>query len=320
MLAGLTVTELFALICAGVALDAVLGEPRRLHPLVGFGQLADRVETWLNGAPPGGVFKVRLLGVLALALVVSAPVLAVAAVVGCGPAWASALIHVAALYFALGAKSLWEHIHPMAGALATADLGYARTLGARIVTRDLRDASASDVARAAVESVLENGNDAVFAALFWFALGGAPGVIAYRLVNTLDAMWGYKTQRYLHFGWAAARLDDAMNYVPARLTALTYALLGNTRVGLACWQAQARAWESPNAGPVMAAGAGALGLELGGAARYHGRIEERPPLGAGQPPSGADIDRALYLVASGVVTWLMLLALLALAAQWSGHA
>lgn len=320
MLTGLTVTGLFALICAGVALDAMLGEPRRLHPLVGFGRLADRIETSLNGAPPGGVFKVRLLGVLALVLAVSAPVLAVTAAVVYGPAWASVLIHVAALYFALGAKSLWEHIHPVASALAAADLDYARALGARIVTRDLRDASASDVARAAVESVLENGNDAVFAALFWFALGGAPGVIAYRLVNTLDAMWGYKTQRYLNFGWAAARLDDAMNYAPARLTALTYALLGNTRVGLACWQAQARAWESPNAGPVMAAGAGALGLELGGAARYHGRTEERPPLGAGQVPSGADIDRALYLVASGVVTWLALLALLALAAQWSGHA
>ena len=320
MLAGLTVTELFALVCAGVALDAMLGEPRRLHPLVGFGQISDRVEIWLNRAPLDGVFKFRLLGVLALALAVSAPVIAVAAAVAYGPAWASALIHVAALYFALGAKSLWEHVHPVAGALAAADLGYARTLGARIVTRDLRDASASDVARAAVESVLENGNDAVFAALFWFALGGAPGVIAYRLVNTLDAMWGYKTQRYLHFGWAAARLDDAMNYVPARLTALTYALLGDTRVGLACWQAQARAWESPNAGPAMAAGAGALGLELGGAARYHGRMEDRPPLGAGRVPGAADIDRALYLVAAGVVAWLALLALFALAAQWSGHA
>ncbi len=320
MLGGLTVTELFALIGAGVALDAVLGEPRRVHPLVGFGQFADRIETWLSGVPPGGALKIRLLGVLALALTVSPPVLAVAAAVAYGPAWASALIHVAALYFALGAKSLWEHVHPVAGALAAADLGYARTLGARIVTRDLRDASASDVARAAVESVLENGNDAVFAALFWFVLGGAPGVIAYRLVNTLDAMWGYKTQRYLHFGWAAARLDDTMNYGPARLTALTYALLGDTRVGLACWQAQARAWESPNAGPVMAAGAGALGLELGGPARYHGRMEERPPLGAGQAPGAVDIDRALYLVATGVVAWLAVLALFALAAQWSGHA
>ncbi len=320
MLAGLTVSEVFALICAGVALDALFGEPRRLHPLVGFGQSANWIEAWLNRTPLGLVFKVRLLGVLALALAVSVPVVAIAAAVAYGPAWTGILINIAALYFALGAKSLWEHVHPVAGAIAAADLDHARTLASRIVTRDLSDASASDVARAAVESVLENGNDAVFAALFWFALGGAPGVIAYRLVNTLDAMWGYKTQRYLHFGWAAARLDDAMNYAPARLTALTYALLGNTRVGLACWQMQARAWESPNAGPVMAAGAGALGLELGGAARYHGHIEERPQLGAGQAPGATDIDRALRLVAAGVVAWLALLALIALAAQWSGHA
>jgi adenosylcobinamide-phosphate synthase len=230
------------------------------------------------------------------------------------------LIHAGTLYLALGAKSLWEHIHAVAGALAAADLEHARALGARIVTRDLREASETDVARAAVESALENGNDAVFGTLFWFAVGGAPGVILYRLVNTLDAMWGYKTQRYLHFGWAAARLDDALNYAPARLTALTYALLGNTRVGLACWQRQAHAWESPNAGPVMAAGAGALGLKLGGMARYHGRMEERPLLGAGHPPDVADIDRALRLVFAGVATWVGLLALLVLLAHWSAHA
>lgn len=320
MLAGLTFTEVFALICAGIALDAVLGEPRCLHPLVGFGWLADRIEAWLNGAPADGVLNHRLLGALALVLAVSAPVLGVAVAVAHTPAWAAALVHAAALYFALGAKSLWEHIHQVMRALAATDLEYARSLGARVVTRDLREASETDVARAAVESTLENGNDAVFAALFWFVVGGAPGVIAYRLVNTLDAMWGYKTPRYLQFGWAAARLDDALNYVPARLTALTYALLGDTRAGLACWRTQAHAWESPNAGPVMAAGAGTLGLELGGVARYLGRTEERPRLGAGHPPKAADIDRALRLVFAGVASWLGLLALLALVARWSGHA
>ena len=320
MLAGLTLTEMFALLCVGIALDAVLGEPRHLHPLVGFGRLADRIEVWLNDASANGALNRRVLGVLALLLAVGAPVLAVALAVTQTQTWAAAAINAAALYFALGARSLWEHIRPVAHALEALDLVTARTLGARVVTRDLREASATDVARAAVESTLENGNDAVFAAMFWFAVGGAPGVIAYRLVNTLDAMWGYKTPRYLQFGWAAARLDDMLNYVPARLTALTYALLGDTRAGLTCWRIQAHAWESPNAGPVMAAGAGTLGLELGGAARYHGRMEERPRLGAGKPPAAEDIERALRLVFAGVAIWLGLLAVLALLARWSAHA
>jgi adenosylcobinamide-phosphate synthase len=162
------------------------------------------------------------------------------------------------------------------------------------------------VAAAAVESVLENGNDAVFGALFWFLVAGAPGVLLFRLSNTLDAMWGYRTPRYLYFGWAAARFDDVLNFVPARLTALTYALIGSTGAALRCWRLQARAWESPNAGPVMAAGAGALGLGLGGGAYYHGEWEERPPLGVGSPPDAGSIRAALKLVRSGVVLWLVL--------------
>lgn len=316
MLAGLNLAEVFWLACAGVAFDAAFGEPRRAHPLVAFGRMADWIESRLNRAASVGVVEQRLLGVLALLGTVGVPISAVA-IVAYVPPWAAMPVHVLALYLAIGAKSLWQHVQPVETALAAGDLDHARALGARIVTRDLRDASPSEVARAAVESALENGNDAVFAALFWFALCGAPGVIAYRLVNTLDAMWGYKTARYLHFGWAAARLDDLMNYVPARLTALTYALLGKTRTGLACWRAQAPAWESPNAGPVMAAGAGALGLALGGAARYHGQLEQRSPLGVGNAPRAADIGRALRLVFGGIAAWL---AVLALSAFCSSHA
>jgi adenosylcobinamide-phosphate synthase len=117
-------------------------------------------------------------------------------------------------------------------------------------------------------------------------------------------MWGYRTPRLLHFGRAAARLDDALNWLPARLTALTYAVLGHTGQALACWRRQAAAWDSPNAGPVMAAGAGALGVQLGGAAIYHGRQESRPPLGTGQPPDADSLRRAIALVRHGVLLWL----------------
>jgi adenosylcobinamide-phosphate synthase len=174
-----------------------------------------------------------------------------------------------------------------------------------IVSRDTGQMDGQAVASAAVESVLENGNDAVFGALFWFLIAGAPGVLLYRLVNTLDAMWGYRTPRYLYFGWAAARFDDVLNFVPARLTALTYALIGHTRTALRCWRLQARAWESPNAGPVMAAGAGALGVGLGGGAYYHGQWEERPPLGVGPRPDPTSIPAALRLVRLGLILWLL---------------
>jgi len=321
MLAGLNPVEMFWLTCAGLMLDAVFGEPSRAHPLVIFGRLADWIESQLNRSTTGTPVVPRLIGMFALLVAIGVPVSIVTATLY-APAWVAASVHVFALYLAIGAKSLWQHIQPIEAALAAGDLDSARALGARIVTRDLREASSSEVARAAVESALENGNDAVFAALFWFALGGAPGVIAYRLVNTLDAMWGYKSARYLHFGWAAARLDDVMNFVPARMTALTYALLGKTRTGLACWRAQAHAWESPNAGPVMAAGAGALGLELGGAARYHGELENRPCLGVGNTPGAADIGRALRLVYLGIAAWIVALGLgvLLVSTYWNSHA
>jgi adenosylcobinamide-phosphate synthase len=287
------------MLCA-VLLDHLLGEPRRFHPLVGFGNYAMWLEHKLNVQSAR-----RLKGVLAWLLAIVPFVLLIYLI--CLHAQLKIVASMLILYFALGMQSLSEHALRIQLSLRAGDLPQARQRVGEIVSRDTTAMQAEDVARAGVESVLENGNDAVFGALFWFALLGAPGALLYRLANTLDAMWGYRTPRFFYFGWAAARLDDVLNYIPARLTAFSYALLGHTRTALQCWQQQSHAWDSPNAGPVMASGAGSLSVKLGGAAQYHGAIEQRPPLGSGNLPQAADIGRAVSLVQRSVWLWIAVL-------------
>ncbi len=287
---------------AGILLDRLLGETRRWHPLVGFGALADAAERALNRGD--GVVLQRLRGVLAWSLIVL-PWVALA-FVGKRTDLAGWLIDVVLLYLALGGRSLAEHAERVGRDLAAGDLPAAREHVGWIVSRKTSELDESGVAKACVESTLENGSDAVFGALFWFMLLGGTGAVLFRLANTLDAMWGYKNPRFLHFGWAAARIDDVLGYVPSRLTALSYALFGQTRRALACWRKQAPIWDSPNAGPVMSAGAGSLGLALGGPAIYHGQLEERPVLGEGRPARGEDIPRALRLVRRSIALWLVL--------------
>ncbi len=315
MLSGLSWPMLALLLAAGVLLDLLLGEARRFHPLVGFGNLAMAIERRLNR---GGLRIPR--GALAWLLAVL-PLTALASWL-CGIAGAAA--HAVLLYFCIGLRSLRDHNVPIAAALRAHDLPLARELTGRIVSRDTIDANEADLAKASAESLLENGNDAVFGTLFWFAVAGGPGAVLFRLANTLDAMWGYRNARFLYFGRVAARVDDALNYLPARLTALSYVLLAPGRAGKAlawrCWREQAPAWSSPNAGPVMASGAGALGLALGGAARYDGVIEQRPPLGQGTPATAADIDRAWQLVARTTTLWLAVAAVAALVMLGVRHA
>ncbi|WP_147694157.1 adenosylcobinamide-phosphate synthase CbiB [Vogesella mureinivorans] len=289
------------LLAAGLLADRLLGEPTRYHPLVGFGHAANLLEKRLN------VGRSRLLrGAFAWALLVLPLPLLLAWLMAQLPTLAATVLSVAVLYFTLGRQSLIDHTRPIADALLQGKLAEARALTARIVSRDLSQADDSAITRAATESLLENGHDAVFGALFWFAVGGAPAALAYRLANTLDAMWGYRNDRFERFGKTAARADDVLGYVPSRLTALAYALAGNTRLALASWRRQAPLWDSPNAGPVMAAGAGALGVQLGGAAVYHGQLEARPALGAGPAPRAGDIRRAAQLMDRAIVLWLLL--------------
>ena len=229
--------------------------------------------------------------------------------------WLVVGLDALALYIAPRARSLPNHIPPIARVLRDRDLPRARSLASRIVSRDLRNAGDEPIARAAVESALENGSDAIFAPLFWLVVAGAPGVVLYRLANTLDAMWGYRNARFTGFGWAAARIDDVLNWIPARLTAMSYALLGHTADALRCWRTQAPQWSSPNAGPVMAAGAGSLRVRLGGTARYEGVDEARPILGTGEPAIAEDITRALTLVSRTLWLWLGVLMLIAAIAR-----
>jgi adenosylcobinamide-phosphate synthase len=303
----LTMPLIAACATAGMIVDRWFGEPRRHHPLEAFGRLAMRLETHYNTGRRG-----RPVGLFAWLLAVVPPVTMSWILVGILPVTLACIVHVALLWFALGARSLRDHIAPIAQALARRDIDEARELTSRIVSRETAHSDEAALSRAAVESALENGNDAVFGALFWFALFGGPGALAFRLANTLDAMWGYRTPRYLRFGWAAARIDDLLNWVPARLTAASYALLGDTRTAWRCWREQAARWDSPNAGPVMASGAGSLNVLIGGPAVYDGEIERRPTLGAGQPATAAHVTAALALVERTEILWLAVLIVLAL--------
>ncbi|WP_290650915.1 adenosylcobinamide-phosphate synthase CbiB [Aquisalimonas sp.] len=295
---------------AALLLDAFLGEPRRLHPLALFGTLASRVEQRLNteGADVS-------TGLLAAAIVIVPPVLLAAVLTLALPPAALVVTEIVVLCLALGQRSLAEHAGAVARPLAAGDLTSARRAVAAMVSRDAERLDAQGVAGAASESVLENGADAVFASLFWYALAGLPGLVLHRLVNTLDAMWGYRTPRFSRFGRCVARLDDGLNWVPARLTALAYAMVGRTPTALWCWYVQAREWESPNAGPVIAAGAGALEVTLGGPAPYHGGWRDRPWLGEGDAPDAATPMAAVALVRRAVMLWVVAILLGGLA--WS---
>jgi len=280
-------------------LDALFGEPPlRYHPLILFGKLAGYAEKRLNPArlSPHAFWP----GAQAWCLCVLPWVVLVAVLdYWLGGWWLSVLCG----WLALGWRSLRQHGVWVLTALQSGDLAEARRKVGWLVSRDTSQMNEKAISCATVESVLENGSDAIFAPLFWLAVAGAPGVVLYRLSNTLDAMWGYRNARFEQFGKWAARVDDVLNYIPARLTALTYALVGFFKTALQTWRWQAGQWYSPNAGVVMASGAGALRVRLGGAAHYHGALKERPALGMGAEPSARDIQRALQLVDRAVYVW-----------------
>jgi adenosylcobinamide-phosphate synthase len=282
-------------LAAGLLLDALLADPRRGHPVAAFGAAAAALErrayrdSRLVGAGYAAVLTgtAVLLGVSAVAATSARPA-------------ARALVTALATWAVVGGTTLRREAAKLEELVEGGDLDGARQQVRALCGRDPAGLDAAGLARAAVESVAENTSDAVVGPLLWAAVGGVPGLLGHRAVNTLDAMVGHRSPRYAEFGWAAARADDLANLLPARLTAaLTVALApvvgGRPRSALRAWRRDGRKHPSPNAGPVEAAFAGALGRTLGGPLSYDGRTEDRPLLGDGPAPGPADIARAARL-------------------------
>lgn len=274
-----------AAILAGWIADRVFGDPARFHPVAGFGRVAFVLERRLWR-------RSRVAGVAHVALLVAG-----ASAIGASRKRA---LRAAFVWASLGGRSLESAALTLGAELESGDIVRARALAPTLVGRDPSELDAAELSRATVESVAENTSDAVVAPLLWAAIGGAPAVAAYRAINTLDAMVGHKDERYREFGWAAARLDDLVNWPAARLTALL-AIGSAPLVGGSPGDAWRAAWRdgrhhpSPNAGRVEGAFAGALGIRLGGLNRYSHGVERRADLGVGPAPAIADIARSVKL-------------------------
>jgi len=279
----------------GVLADELLGDPRRGHPVAGFGAAATALERRLyrDSRAAGGQYT--------LACVL--PVLATAALVERRTAQhptARAVAIAATTWTVIGGRSLRRIGAQLATALTADDITTARALIPSLCGRDPDKLDSTGLARATVESLAENTSDSVTAPLFWGAVAGLPGLLGYRAVNTLDAMVGHRSPRYARFGTAAARLDDLANLIPARLTAALTVLLARQVGGVPAqayraWRSDAALHPSPNAGQCEATAAGALGLLLGGPTSYPTHTELRPILGAGRTPEPHDIARAARL-------------------------
>jgi adenosylcobinamide-phosphate synthase len=279
----------------GYAADLAFADPRCGHPVAGFGKLASALERacWADDRRRGAAYTALLVGGAA-----GAGWVAQRATRG-RPVAETAVVAVTT-WAVLGGRSLAREGSVMAQMLELDDLAGARDRLAHLCARDATGLPAHELARASVESLAENTSDAVVAPLLWGAAAGVPGLLGYRAVNTLDAMVGYRSEHYLRFGWASARLDDLLNLVPARvaaaLTAVSAPVVGGSCVeAWRIWRRDGSRHPSPNAGPVEAASAGALGVTIGGSNTYDGAQEDRGTLGDGPAVVVADLGRAVRL-------------------------
>jgi adenosylcobinamide-phosphate synthase len=304
-------------IAAGYLADVLFADPRRGHPVAGFGWCATALEkiTYRDDRGSGVIHTAVLVGSM-----VGAGVLAQRRVGG----GAEVLLTAAATWVTLGGTTLGKTGAAMADRVAHEDVDGARALLPSLCGRDPAVLDGPGLTRAACESVAENTADATVAPLMWVALAGVPGVLVYRAINTLDAMIGNRSARYLRFGWAAARLDDLVNIIPARVTGLLVALcaplVGGSPTGaVRAWSRDADRHPSPNAGVVEAAFAGALDVQLGGPTQYRHELEIRPTLGEGRPPGVEDLRRAVRLSRLVQLAAAVLAAAIALAISAVGY-
>jgi adenosylcobinamide-phosphate synthase len=287
---------------AGYLADRQWGDPRRRHPVAAFGAAATALErkVWSDDRGAGVAYTATLVGGAALVGLAAERVTRHNAAL-------RFLATAAATWAVLGGRSLAQEASAVRALLRGStrgelDLDPARQRLTHLVGRDTTRLDAADISRAVVESVAENTSDAIVAPLLAGATAGIPGLLAYRAANTLDAMVGHRSPRYANFGWASARLDDLLNWLPSRLSAGLAVVLAPTVGGdpaeaWRIWQRDAASHPSPNAGQAEAAFAGALGVQLGGVNAYAGHVEDRHTLGDGPPPTPSDIDSANHLSA-----------------------
>lgn len=305
------------LTCLALLVESIVGYPGWLfalirHPVVWLGTLIGTLDKLLNRTEWSALLR-RASGIL-IVLVVTGTATATAFAISMAlpDTLLGKAVEAILMSALLAQRSLASHVIAVARPLKAGDIGGARLQLAKIVGRDVSVLDEAGISRAATESLAENFSDGVIAPAFWGAIFGLPGIAAYKAINTMDSMIGHRTPRHEMFGWAAARLDDVANLIPARLTAILLSLAAATRAPLAAAAAlrDARRHRSPNAGWPEAAMAGALGIRLSGPRIYHDRVADEPWLnGAARDPVAGDIPRAvrLYAVAAGLFVLILAL-------------
>ncbi|UQD77254.1 adenosylcobinamide-phosphate synthase CbiB [Bradyrhizobium japonicum] len=303
-----------------MAVDALLGWPSRLfarigHPVTWLGRLIGAIDTAWNRASDPPAFR-RAAGVAGALVVIALSVVLGWMLQSLLPLGWIEIVLVGVLAWPLVAlRSLHDHVAAVAKPLQAGDIAAARAAVSRIVGRDPATLDEAGIARAAIESLAENASDGIVAPVFWGALFGLPGILGYKAINTLDSMIGHRSERHEAFGWAAARIDDVANFIPARLTGFLFVLLASRRSeALSCVTRDARRHRSPNAGWPEAAMAGALGVRLSGPRIYHGSVTNEPWLNEGaRDPLAADISRGLTIYRRAMLLLAGMLAILAFA-------
>ena len=311
--------DFVAAMVLAMAIDGAIGWPGALyarigHPVTWLGRLIGMLDQRWNR--DGDTFGTRrVAGVAAaLAVIALASALTLALQAAIGPGWRRILLVGILAWPFVALRSLHEHVAAVAEPLQAGDMEGARQAVSMIVGRDPTRLDEAGVARAAIESLAENTSDGVVAPIFWGVLFGLPGIVGYKAINTLDSMIGHRDARHAAFGWAAARIDDVANFVPARLTGLLFALVSSGLAdALRCMGRDARHHRSINAGWPEAAVAGALRLRLCGPRVYHGELAKEPWLNEGaRDPAGPDVALALELYARAMGLLAALLLILAL--------